>query len=497
MFTRQKLTINQGVLFVCLTFLIVLFFFNRHFIEPTGIVEAWFTTKGLVFYRDFVTYHFPLGRWILIPVLLLSDWDLRPIPFLALGIGITNILLIYSFGKKYLTQLGLTVSLLFFSIFYWFFATQIIFFHDLITGILITWIILLIFPLIEKRKFSTHKLFLVGFLISTTELFGQLASITLFVILLFIILRLTSKGVNQKHFATPIYYLSLGLFFPFIFITFYFTFNHALQDFFYWNVTYYLEYANNNKNSLFALPFKELLGFYSPLIVLIYLSLINLLKKKTDTTVLFILALSLSTLPFVIFGIYHPHHLSYALPIMALTSGFVFNLKRDYGGKNKIIFYAGFLYLSFVVATTILPWYKTRLIFPPSLTITNDVIGNRDDPMYDSVEWVKKNTSPDTRIQVTADPLFFLRSERLPANKYAKGIPAYFWKPFDKAKATILNSLPDYWIIETGFMKRLRATSGWDSPEMADFIHNKLEECYEQRANFSGWQIWQLTCPQR
>ncbi len=116
-------------LYLTSSWLLLLFLLMPHYIEITGVLETWFPYKGLIPYKEFAAYHFPLGRWILLPLHLVSNWNLELDPFVGLAFGIGTLILIYKFGRRSLSPLGTSISLLFFSLFFWFAATGILFFH--------------------------------------------------------------------------------------------------------------------------------------------------------------------------------------------------------------------------------------------------------------------------------------------------------------------------------------------------------------------------------
>lgn len=475
-------------LILSMVWILFFFIFSKHYIEPTGVVEAWFSIKGLVYYKDFVTYHFPLGRWILIPFLEFFNLDFRPLPFLALFIAYSNLWLVYLFCKRYLSPSAAMISLFFFASFYWFFATQVLYYHDLAIGLFTTLVLLSTFYILEKKFLSFNKIFLFGTLCSTAELFGQIGSLTIILALIVIAWRITKGHLNSTYKFQSLLHLGLGFAFPILILSFYFATKNALSDFLFWNFLYYFEYAGNNKTHLLELPWFYILAFYTPMISL---GCGMLFSKQKNNIPFFGFLFSLVTIPFTIFSIFHPHHFNYALPTLAIAAGISYDYLKS---SNKHLFNLSILYVVSIMFLIIFPWYLQHLNYKVNYKIENDVGENPNDPMYQAVEWIKNNTPKSSKIQVTSDPLFFLRSDRLPANKYAKGIPTYFWKPFDKVKPQILSSLPDYWIIEKGFMRRLFLPSELDSPEMGDFINTELNACFVLKQEFDTWQIWQKKC---
>lgn len=464
--------------------LIFLFLFNPHYIELTGTLESWFPYKGLIAYKDFAAYHFPLGRLILLPFYILAGWNLEVSPFLGLFFGLGSLVIIYLFGKKFLSQKGSSLSMLFFGILFWYLATGILFFHEILIGFLLALIILLLFSSI--KKVGPVKLFTLGFLISLTELSGQIASITLLTLIL-IILLVIAKTKNSKMLI----YFSIGLIIPWILTLFYYWKNHALEEFLYYNINYYLDYRRYEKDSLDKLPFRDLAIFFTPLIFLAYLVIINFIKKrKLSIQILLIFSLSLSTIPFIVFSIYHPHHLNYALPILALSLGFsydYFSKLQNFAGRAIIIVVVFVLIAS---SSVIVPWHFERIIFPRNLRIQNDVYFDSKDPMKSAISWVKENTQKDSTLLVIGDALFYFKADKLPINRPSKGIP-YAWSPFEKVKEE-LYPLADFWVVDRQFLKNLILT--YKRPDMVDFVNQTLKECFKNSSTFDNWEIWERLC---
>jgi len=462
-------------LYLSSLWLTLIFLLNPHYIELTGVLETWLPYKGLVYYKDFAAYHFPLGRLILLPLHLLTNWNLEFDPLVGLVTGITSLVIIYKFGEKFLTPWGTAISLTFFSSFFWFAATGILFFHEMLIGLLLALTIYLFYNANTQKKLTAKKLFILGTLISLTELSGQIATITLALLTLIILLRTTSPR--------KILSFILGIFLPTAIISLYFLADNAFREFFYYNVTYYLQYSGYERN-LLGLPHLQLLAFYSPAIASALLLLANNTTKKNKISRLHLetLLLSLSTVPFIIFSVYHPHHLNYALPILAILAGFVYEHKKYFLPAIAIFLY--------VFATDILPWHSSRLVYPPSSKILNDTYPGDD--MYKVIDWVKENTPENAKFMILGDSMFYLRSNRLPANRPAKGGIPYSWQPFEQIKKEILSSPPDYWVIGKTFTDRI--IKNHDAAYMIDFVYGETNKCYKLRFNEDVWEIWERTC---
>lgn len=473
--------------YLCLIWITIIFLLNPHYIESTQVLDNWFTAKGLILYKDIAEFHFPLGRWILLPLHLITNWNLEVDPFIALLTSFVTLLIIYLFGKRFLSPIGTSLSLIFFSIFFWYFATNISFFHEMLNGLIHALIILVLFIFQSDKKILVKKLFLLGLLFSLSLLVGQIAIPTLAIEFLLTLAIIYSK--SKGHFTSkPLIFLFIGIGLPILLISLYFIFNNAFYEFFKWNITYYFQqYTYHPKSDFFSLPLKELTTFYIPSILLFIFIVKDFINKKTPPLkYIYIFLLSASTAPFIFFSIFHFHHCNFALPILSIAFGLSFEYSLLRG--NKIIFLAGIIIISSVFISTIIPWHQQKLIFP-SLKIYNDTFPG--EKMYEPTIWIRENTPPETKILVIGDPLFYLRSDRLPSARPSKGLP-HGWEPFAEVKEEILAKPANYWIISEQFMSRMRYD--YKRTQMVHFIEKVLEDCYKQQVEFDDWEIYQRIC---
>src|SRR3972149_10209057 len=132
--------------------LIILFIFIPHTVELTEVIDTWFPYKGLVMYKDFPITHTPLGRFLIVPLHLLSNWNLEVDPFLGLAIGILSLYVLYIFGKRFLSKRGTQISLIFFTIFYWYYATSIMYFHEMFIGLTLAIALFFYYKIHEEQK---------------------------------------------------------------------------------------------------------------------------------------------------------------------------------------------------------------------------------------------------------------------------------------------------------------------------------------------------------
>jgi len=463
------------------TWIIAIFLFNPHYIELTGVLETWLPYKGLVYYKDFAAFHLPLGRLILLPIHILADWRTELDPFVALVFGLGTLKIIYDFGKEFLSKIATLLSLIFFAIFFWYAATGILFFHEILIGWLLALILWIYFKAHSEKKISIQTSFILGILISTTELSGQIATFTLAVIYILV----TTFLLKSKNKSIKIIALNVGVLAPIAITSAYFLLNNAFGEFFYYNVTYYLQYAGYDKN-FWTLPHLILLAFYAPLIASLLISVI-LKKFKLTSRISQLSLLSLSSIPFIVFSVYHPHHLNYAIPVLALNAGVAY----DFAVKNKItrtLVSVTITIISFVFVYKIIPWHTSRIVLPPkSFKVANDTYP--DDPMYQVIQWIKQNTNKNATLMVLGDSMIYLKSDRIPANRPAKGGIPYSWEPFDSVKQEISQKPPDYWIIGNTFTRRLR--EDYNKGYMVDFVEEQIEKCCSLVYEDDVWQIWQ------
>lgn len=492
---QSKYGIPKITLFISSLLLIIIFLFNPHYIYTNGLIDQWFTAKGLIYYKEFNEFHFPLGNLILILFRLVTNWNLELDPFIGLFFGIVTLTILYKIGTKILTPFGNVVSLLFFAIFFWYAATGVIYYDEILIGFFISILLLFIFNFSPKnsKTISPLSLFLVGIIFALTEFSGQIATLTLGVFFLYLTYLIYKFKKPLSVFWSAYLPLIAGVTLIISIFSLYFVISNAFQEFFYYNFTYYLQYAGYEKN-IFALPKDQIIYFYSPLLIITLISLTKLFTKKPITqTHGFLLVSSLLTIPFIIFSVYHPHHLSYALPILAITAGFCVNFKEK-SALLKIISCAMIIIPSYIAIITILPWHTSRIVSPPSMKIANDVYPQDNSPINDISAWLKATASQDSKILVMGSPIVYVKSNLMPASRPSKGMP-HSWEPISEIRKEILSKPPDYWIVDQQFITRLR-TNYPDFNNIMPFIDYEMLHCYTLEKTFNKWQIWKrdLSC---
>lgn len=479
--------IAKVTFFFSIIFLTFIFIFAKHYIDLSETIETWMTYKGLAYYKDFSVYHFPLGRISLLPIHLLFNWSFIDSPFIGLFMGIGILSLLYFFGKRIFSQSGTSLSLLFFTIFWWYLATQVIYDHEMMMGLFLTFSLVTFFSIYQSNLISLKKLFLLGIFSSLTLLTGQLSAITV-TTLIFIALILVKikKYKNKIAFPKTVLWVFLGFIIPLTIVLLYIVKIDALYDFYKWNIPYYLTYASDTKQSIFQLPWKELLIYYSPMLILSIFSLLDFLKnRKINSMALILIILNIATLPFNLFSVFHPRHLLYSLPLVAITAGFIINHKYIQKSIEKKITFLWIVSIILLFSTVIFPYYKNHFIYPPTLRIYNDIFPG--DTTYETTYWIKDNTPKNSTIMVLGTPIIYVRADRLPASRPNRGIP-YSWEPINEVKQEIQANPPDHWIVDQQFVTRLR--TNYPTFNVTDFIDNEMLNCYTIQKTFNKWQIW-------
>ncbi|MDO8619143.1 MAG: hypothetical protein Q7R49_04355 [Candidatus Daviesbacteria bacterium] len=490
----SKYNLPKITLVLSCLLLTIIFLFNPHYIYTTGLVDQWFAVKGLTIYKQFNEFHFPFGYLTSIALRLATNWNLELDPFFGLFFGIGMLIILYKIGTKFLTPIGNIVSLLFFTLFFWYAATGIIYYDEILIGFLVSVLLFFVlnFNLKNSKIVSKQTLFLIGIIFALTEFTGQIVTLTLGVFFLYLTRSIYQFKKPLSIFLSAYIPLIIGVVLIIIIFSSYFIFHNAFQDFFYYNVIYYIQYAGYEKN-LLGLPKDQIVYFYSPMLIMVLIILVGLFKKKQIVqTQVFLLISSLSTIPFIIFSVYHPHHFSYALPILAITAGACIDFKEK-STLLKAISCTMILIPSCIAIIAIIPWHTSRIVFPPSMKIFNDVYPQDNNPINQISAWLKVNASSDSKILVVGSPIVYIKTNLLPASRPAKGMPEG-WEPLDKIKAEILATPPDYWIVDQNFIKRLVVS--YHKPAMGNFVEEEINKCYLRTMETHDWEIWKrnLSC---
>lgn len=466
--------------------LIFWFIFSKHFVEVGTFMGSWFAFKGLVFYKDFPSFHFPLGRVPLIIADYFSNASLGSGSYLALFFGLLTLYPLYLIGRKFLSKTANFITLSFFALFYWIAQSAISYTYETVITFFLSITLLLFFNLNDDFSLNPKRWLIFGLAAGLLELSGQLVTITLATIIVLQISRFKGR-YNIKKLLKPIGFFLLGAIIPFVTVTSYFIFKNAFWDFITSNSLPYLSYKDSSQIDFWALPFNELLAFYTPLLALILIQSLGTSKfKKLPPFSLSLIGLS--TIPFIFFGIYHPHHLLFALPVMSAAAGLAWDLAKSAKNGLLIISFA-ILIFSLIYLKDLLPRLKRNLTFPPNFSITNDT--KPGDGMYEAIEWIKEDSSPSDKIMVVGDPLFYVHSGLLPASRPSEGIP-HNWEPFEKTKKEIEATPAKYWIVDDSLINRM--VKDFKKGFMVDYVYETLNKCYKSQGKFGGTEVWLRVC---
>lgn len=455
---------------------------------------AWFTDKGLIMYKDFLNFYFPLSTYFVLPFLKIANWNLEIEPLLSLIIALITLVVIFKTALRFLSPLAVSFSIIFFTLLFYYFTTSIQYTGEAITGLFLILTTNRILSFTKSGK-KTTDLFIIGILISLTLLFNQISALVLSVITVFLLVGIY-KSSKRKIFLKSFFILATAILLPMTLVLIYFLKENAILDLFYNNFVYYFTYLKLAKGSgnLLGLPWNEILLFYIPSITGIYLiTTRRIIPSAVRPVFLLLLSASIVTIPSIIFSVFHRHHFLYALPITSLLFGTIFDIGlRSKGLLGKVAVLLAGIFIVYQFFSTIFPWYFTRVVPGRNNYIANDILPG--DSMHDMVKWVKENTTTEDKLLIAGDGLFYFKAERLPSTKFFTVLP-WHYKPINQTAPLIKNYRPNYWVISPSYLERVSSPGGWNSPEITEFIRADLNNCYKLVITFPDWEIWQKNCP--
>lgn len=469
--------------------LILLFLFNLivylklpHLLWTPSFMGTWFTSRGLIYYRDFIQTHFPLSHLAVYPFLKLFNWNLEVEPIFSFLVLILTLIFIYLINKSISSSnKGFWISGIFFSTLYWYFSTWVQYSQEAFIGLLLTVVFLLLVKTYSTKNNLSRKIFIMGFLLSLAVLSGQIASLMILAFSISILLMLKIKLSDKKMFVKNIFIFALGIFLPVLAVYLYFLIKGAFGDFYYWNVPYYLIYSKLSQARPGILPIKDIILFYSPPLILIFSLLISR-RKTSNFPAKILLVLCASTVPSVIFSVFHPHHFLFGLPIISLS--WIYILKEAKNKKLNRIFLLLATFVTGYLLYSKYPWYKDKLKFGSPTINLSKVTEN--DTQLGVIAWLNKNSTQSDRIIVVGDPVLYYRVNRLPANKYFSVLP-WHYLPLAKTAKEFKTNKPKFWVIDNLYKERL--LNGWGAQEIVQFINAELAS-YKMVFKNSEWEIW-------
>lgn len=412
-----------------------------------GFLESWLVSRGLVFYKDFGGQYLPFLRLLMIPIHNIFGLNQYTTIALAPITTVAVLYLLFLAGRKWLEGWFSLIPIVFFSIWHTFLSNN----HFLATSFLgLTVLMSVILWISWWERPTLKKSFLIG-LLSAASIFTMQIVLPFLVILnVSLFLKFTKSRI--KSIAPHFLALGAGFLIPTLIISIWFLFKGALTDLYNLTIKYHLTnypYASLGRETESIFVF---LSIHLPVIIVLFTKF--KLSKKIS------LFFSLLLLPLAFwFAIFHPIRFEISLPAFALVFGIATQgLMKNKTGKLRK---TGIGLLSVILAInlfTILKYkvesYKVKLFETKYLyEIISEVYPG--DPMYTSIEWMKKNSDPQEKIFVLADALFYIKTDRLPANRRAVASEAFVYVPFEDFKSEIQASWPAYWVIDERQWRRM------------------------------------------
>lgn len=410
-----------------------------------GLFESWFVSNGLVFYRDFFGAYLPFLRLLMIPLHEIFGYNQYTTIVLAPITSISVLLILFLASRKWLTGWFGLVPIIFFSVWHTFLPNNNHFVASTFLGVNV--LISLILWLLWWNKPTKSKSFLVG-LFTAFGVFSVQIVLPFYVILnatFFLKFRGRIKE-SLNHLRASLF----GFLIPTLVIFLWFLEKGALYDLYVWTIKYHFTnypYASFGRGTEDVLIY---LSIHLPIIVFLAANL-----KKIKEVAIFFMYISL---PLVFwFAMFGPTRFEISLPSFALIFGLaVQSMFKNESTKLQrfcFVILALVLLVNFYTITKYkLVTYKEKLF---ETNYTHQIISKiyPDDPMYNAVEWMKVNSNPEDKIFVLGDVLFYVESERLPANKAIASEPFAFVS-FEEFRTEIENSWPSYWAIDERLWKR-------------------------------------------
>ena len=458
-----RITIYLGIIIQILVFLV---FPKQAWVE--GLLEAWYTSKGLIFYKDFTNQYFPILQMLMVPLHEVFGYNQYSTLFLAP----INSLLIFGLlawgSNKYLKSWVKTIPLIFFLI--WnpivsesHYVTPS--FHALLT-------IIAFFLWIDWLNKPKKILGLFLGLVLGVEIMAMQMTLPF---TLLVLLSMFVKSIKERKFNAFVYSV-IGYIIPAIFIFIWFYFKNGLYDLYDHNIGYYLgryPYASMGRDISNILIFAAI---FSP--VALYVK--HIIKSGIDVWQKIISVLAVASLPVTYWlAIFHISRFQMGLPVYAFIFGLGLNCLvapnkkfKDIGIRLLFILILAINILAFIYSA--IPIYKKNILFKQKIQLLTEVYSG--DPMFDAVEWIKNNTPKDAKLFVIADPLFYIKTQRLPSHSSGTMNQPFVYEPLDKFKDKIKLRPPDYWVVDERLVNQRFKEFGY---EHTTIFFNKLLACEE------------------
>lgn len=448
---KDKLFYIVFVLGMVWLLFVFVYFPKQAFVE--GLLQAYYTQEGLVFYKDFINQYFPFLHFLLnayhgsVGLSQESSIVLAPLNTFILYLSISVVsfkaldgkyrvlpLLFFLIWDPILAEnhfnpnpFQATVNFLAFALwFYWF------------------------------RKPTAKKGFVIGILLSASFLTVHIVAFFVGIVFLSGLYLVKRNKKNLNSFLGLCY----GLAIPVVFTIVYFIHKDALHELYYRNIEYYFRdypFTGFGKGTENIVIF---LAIVSPVILLLrtlWLYIVSKVHKKFFTGLnvnlpfLLFLILITASLPLAIWlAIFHPIRFYLMMPIFAFVFGLGVYWNNVAGkAKDRVSLILVILIASlnlFVFAKYLVPKYERNFRYPKDRLVLSRAYPH--DPMYWTVQWVREYTEKDARLFVIDDPLYYLDTERLPSHARATHNEPYTYLPLDTLLDEIREKPPDYWVID-------------------------------------------------
>lgn len=447
-----------------------------------GLVESWFVSKGLFFYKDFAGTYLPLLRMLMVPYHVVFGFTQEATIFLAPATAIATMLILFWASIKYLSSWYKFFPLIFFVLWNQFIGENH-FTTAAFLGILVLMTVILWWEFYQNPQHI--KAFFLGllsiFCVLTLQLMASFVSV--------ILLSTMFKIIRNRNWRRILIFYLIGFLTPSILVLAIITLNQALPDFYYWTIIYHLTsypYDSFGKSLRDTLTF---VSIHSPLVLLGLGGYYALFKKDYSFSLqLFFLLLAILALAVSFwFALFHPLRFQITLPAVALIFGLSLQVASKSGLNFRllgILVAIGILWFNFKnIYGYVLPKYEEILDNPPKRQIVSWVYV--DDPMYKTASWVKQNTPEDSKIFVLGDLLFYKEAERLISSpRGASNIPMAYYQ-FDNFVREIKQRPPDYWVIDERNFRRFKEFGYGHLVSR----FQQLLGCQEVVARFDYWTI--------
>lgn len=447
-----------------------------------GLVESWFVSNGLFFYRDFTGTYFPFLRLIMVPYHLIFGFNQTTTIILAPVFSILTLTLIFYASLKWLKGVYSLIPPIFFLVWDSYISLN----HFVTTTFLsFTTFISFLFLLSWYKKPTKFNSFLLGVFLSISLLTLQTMLVFMLIVFLFISIKIFLNK-RDLRFLLPLTLGLLTVILPIFLLLFY---KGVISDFYYWTIEYHLtsypytKFGKGLDNILIFLSIESPILILSIVLIrkMIFKDFKNLLELGSALTILASYAIIFW------FSIFHPLRFQTILALNAFSLGLgIQHLFASVKNKKKFIFTIVLIIIifqAFMIIKYIIPFYKSNILNPSKKEILSEIYP--EDPMYDAVRWIKYNTEANSRIFVLGDLLFYFESQRLVANaRGASNIPTVF-DPLDKFFAELMVNTPNYWIIDE------RNFTRFEDFGYSHFVppFKKLLECEKEVAKFDYWTV--------